>query len=60
VGLCDDRPGLGNICADRADLEGCREELVHEVQLQHRGCHGDEHGLQGCAERAGLPLGRLP
>lgn len=35
----------------------CREEPVHEVQLQHRGCHGDEHGLQRCTERAGLPPG---
>ena len=49
------------------DLEGCREwscdwreEPVHEVQLQHRGCHGDEHGLQRCTERAGLPPGWLP
>ena len=34
-----------------------REEPVHEVQLQHGGCHGDEHGLQRCLERAGLPPG---
>lgn len=32
-----------------------REELVHEVHLQHGGCHGDEHDLQGGPERAGLP-----
>ncbi|ONL93282.1 D8Ertd354e protein [Zea mays] len=29
----------------------CREEPLHEVQLQHRRCHGDEHGLQRSAGR---------
>lgn len=28
-----------------SEVRACREEPVHEVQLQHRGCHGDEHGL---------------
>jgi hypothetical protein len=33
------------------------EEPVHEIQLQHRGRHGDEHGLKGRAERAGFSSG---
>ena len=37
-----------------------REEPVHEIQLQHRGCHGDEHDLQGRATCAGLPRGGFP
>jgi hypothetical protein len=31
------------------------EKPLHEVHLQHWGCHGHEHGLQRRPERAGLP-----
>ena len=34
-----------------------REEPVHEIQLQHRGRHGDEHGLKGRTKCAGFPSG---
>jgi hypothetical protein len=33
------------------------EKPLHEVHLQHRGCHGHEHGLQRRSERPRLPSG---
>jgi len=40
-----------------SEVRDGREEPLHEVHLQHRGCHGDEHGLQRRPECAGLPPG---
>jgi len=32
--------------APGSEMCDCSKEPVHEVQLQQRGCHGDEIGLQ--------------
>jgi hypothetical protein len=36
-------------------MRDSRKECLHAVQLQHWGCHGDEHGLQRRPERPRFP-----
>ncbi|RZS29375.1 hypothetical protein BHM03_00063102 [Ensete ventricosum] len=54
-------PQIEQVCqAPGCPLCTGREECLHEIQVQHRRCHGDEHGLQGCPERLGLSAEGLP